>query len=153
MLTLAMIRQAFGEGSMNRKRARKVKNETKSMLIILCVIKGIVHKDFVLAGQTVNSAYYCDVLRRLRGKVRRFRPKLWRQKNWLLHHHNAPSHTSFYTREFLTINMTVVAHPPYFSLFPRLKIKLKGRHLDTIELIEAESQAVLNTLTEHPGRI
>jgi hypothetical protein len=30
-----------------------------------------------------------------------------------------------------------------------LKIKLKGRHFDTIELIEAESQAVLNTLTEH----
>jgi hypothetical protein len=30
-----------------------------------------------------------------------------------------------------------------------LKIKLKGRHFDTIEVIEAESQAVLNTLTEH----
>jgi hypothetical protein len=30
-----------------------------------------------------------------------------------------------------------------------LKIKLKGRHFDTTEMIEAESQAVLNTLTEH----
>jgi hypothetical protein len=30
-----------------------------------------------------------------------------------------------------------------------LKIKSKGRHFDTIEVIEAESQAVLNTLTEH----
>jgi hypothetical protein len=30
-----------------------------------------------------------------------------------------------------------------------LKIKLKGRHFDTIEVIEADSQAVLNTLTEH----
>jgi hypothetical protein len=30
-----------------------------------------------------------------------------------------------------------------------LKIKLKGWHVDTIEVIEAESQAVLNTLTEH----
>jgi hypothetical protein len=30
-----------------------------------------------------------------------------------------------------------------------LKIKLKGRHFDTNEVIEAESQAVLNTLTEH----
>jgi hypothetical protein len=45
-------------------------------------------------------------------------------------------------------NMTVVIHPP-FSLFPRLKIKPKGRHFDTTEVIEAESQAVLNTLTEH----
>jgi hypothetical protein len=33
--------------------------------------------------------------------------------------------------------------------FSLLKIKLKGRHFDTTEMIEAESQAVLNTLTEH----
>jgi hypothetical protein len=46
-------------------------------------------------------------------------------------------------------NMTVVPHPYYFSLFLRLKIKLKGRHFDTIEAFEAESQAMLNTLTEH----
>jgi hypothetical protein len=26
---------------------------------------------------------------------------------------------------------------------------LKGRHFDTIEVIDTESQAVLNTLTEH----
>jgi hypothetical protein len=30
-----------------------------------------------------------------------------------------------------------------------LKIKLKGRHFDTIEVIEPESQAVLNTHTEY----
>jgi hypothetical protein len=30
-----------------------------------------------------------------------------------------------------------------------LKIKPKGRRFDTIEVIEAESQGVLNTLTEH----
>jgi hypothetical protein len=30
-----------------------------------------------------------------------------------------------------------------------LKIKLKDRHIDTTEVIKAESQAVLNTLTEH----
>jgi hypothetical protein len=30
-----------------------------------------------------------------------------------------------------------------------LKIKLKGSHFDRIEVIEAEWEAVLNTLTEH----
>jgi hypothetical protein len=45
--------------------------------------------------------------------------------------------------------VTVVPNPPYFSLFPRLKIKLNGRHFDTIEVVEADSQAVLNTLTDH----
>jgi hypothetical protein len=45
--------------------------------------------------------------------------------------------------------MTVAFHPPYFSLFPRLKMKLTGRHFDTVEVIEAESEAELNTLTGH----
>jgi hypothetical protein len=45
--------------------------------------------------------------------------------------------------------MTVVPHPPYFYLFPQLKMKLKGRHFDRIQKIEAESQAVLNTITGH----
>jgi hypothetical protein len=45
--------------------------------------------------------------------------------------------------------MTVVPHPPYFSLFPQLKIKLKDRHFDTTAVTEAELQVVLNTLTEH----
>jgi hypothetical protein len=30
-----------------------------------------------------------------------------------------------------------------------LKIKLKDRHFDTTEVFEAESQTMLNTLTEH----
>jgi hypothetical protein len=33
-------------------------------------------------------------------------------------------------------------------LFPQFKIKLKGHHFDTIEVTEAESQAVPNTHTE-----
>jgi hypothetical protein len=30
-----------------------------------------------------------------------------------------------------------------------MKIKLKGRHFDTTDVIEAESKAVLKTLIEH----
>jgi hypothetical protein len=89
--------------------------QVKSKVIIFFDIKGIVHKQFILVGQTVSSAYCCD---------------------------NAPYHNSFFTREFLTKNnMTVVP--------TRLKIKLKGHHFGTSQLIEAESHAVLNTFTEH----
>jgi hypothetical protein len=38
-------------------------------------------------------------------------------------------------------------HPAF--LFPRLKTKLKGRHFDTTRVIQAESQALLNSLTQH----
>jgi hypothetical protein len=64
---------------------RQVTSKVNSMLINFFCIKGIVHKEFVLAVQTAHSAYYCDVSRRLHEIVRRFRPELWRQKNWLLH--------------------------------------------------------------------
>jgi histone-lysine N-methyltransferase SETMAR len=44
------------------KKARQVKGKVKSMLIIFFDIKRIVHKEFVLAGQTVNFAYYHDIV-------------------------------------------------------------------------------------------
>jgi hypothetical protein len=72
------------------------------MLIISFGMKGIVPKEFVLAGQSVSTAYCCDLSQQLCEKVRRLRPELLRHENWLLHHDNAPSHTSFFTREFLT---------------------------------------------------
>jgi hypothetical protein len=49
--------------SLRPRKASQVKIIAKSMLFILFDIKDIVHKEFVLAGQTVNSAYYCEVLR------------------------------------------------------------------------------------------
>jgi len=51
------------------KKARQVKCNLKSMIITFLDIKGLVHKEFVPTGQTVNSEFYCDVLRRLREKV------------------------------------------------------------------------------------
>jgi hypothetical protein len=43
-----------------------------------------------------NVTFYGDCCE----NVRRLRPDLWRQKNWLLHHDNASSHISFFTRDF-----------------------------------------------------
>jgi hypothetical protein len=57
---------------------------------------------------------------------------------------------SFFIREFLTKNnMPVVPHLPYYSLSPRMKITPKGCDFYTNEVMEAESQAVPNTLTQH----
>jgi hypothetical protein len=51
--------------------------------------------------------------------------------------------------------MTTVPHPVYspdlapcdFYVFPKMQVRLKGRHFVSIEDIQAESQQVLNTLT------
>jgi hypothetical protein len=68
--TLAMIRQAFrmkawaihGKPKLTTtEKARQVTNKVKSM-IIFHDIKEIVHSEFILAGQIVNSTYCCDIL-------------------------------------------------------------------------------------------
>jgi hypothetical protein len=84
------------------KKVRQVKCQVKSMLIISFDIKGFVRQKFVMVDKTVNSADYCNISHGQLESVRRLRPELWRQTNWLLLHDNAPSHTSLFTREFLT---------------------------------------------------
>jgi hypothetical protein len=52
--------------------------------------------------------------------------------------------------------MAVIPHPPYspdfapcdIFLFPKMKLKLKGRWFDTIEEIQVKSQRVFDTLTQ-----
>jgi hypothetical protein len=55
------------------KNVRHVKSRDKSVLIIFF---DIVHKEFIQAGKTVNSACYCDVLLQLHENVRRLWPEL-----------------------------------------------------------------------------
>jgi transposase len=61
---------------------------------------------------------------------------------------------SLKTTEFVTNNnMVIIPHPPYspdlapcdFTLFPKLKIKLKGR-FETASDIQRESQAILDSI-------
>ena len=60
------------------------------MLIWFFGSHGVVHKEFVLQGQTVNQQYYREVLERLRKRVHRVRPEI--ADTWMLHHDNAPCH-------------------------------------------------------------
>ena len=142
-------------GSPRPKKARMQKSKLKTMLICFFDQEGIVHREFVPPGMTVNAGFYCDVLRRLRENVRRRRPQKWQNQNLIIHHDNAPAHRSFKVSQFLAKNnMTVIPHPPYspdlapcdFFLFPKLKLRMKGRRFDTIEEIQEESQRVLDTI-------
>jgi len=65
----------------------------KDMLHIFFDIQGIVMAEWVPSGQTVNQQYYIEVLTKLRERVRRKRPELWRN-GWILHQDNAPAHNA-----------------------------------------------------------
>jgi hypothetical protein len=104
----------------------------------------------------VNQHYYKEVLLRLWEKVRRQRSQVFQSGRWLLHHDNAPARTALSIQEFLAEKkIPVVPHPPYssdlapcdFFLFPRMKMKLKGRRFDDADTIKMNTTRELNMLS------
>jgi len=113
---------------------------------------GIVHHEFTPEGKIVNATFYMEVLKCLRYCMRRVRPELWEGRRWILHHDNAHAHSALIVREFLARNsITVLEHPPYspdFSLFPKCKLVLRGRHLGNVTTIKGEMTPLLKGLRE-----
>jgi hypothetical protein len=98
----------------------------------------------------VNFGFYREVLRRLHENVQRRRPELWREQTWLLHKDNARYNTTVLNQQFLAKYKSYFPDmaPSDLFLLPKNKLKLKRRRFDTIVEIQAESQSVLDTLTE-----
>ncbi|UYV71894.1 hypothetical protein LAZ67_9000961 [Cordylochernes scorpioides] len=90
------------------KKARQVRSKVKVLLTVFFDCRGVVHQEFFPQGRTVNKEYYLQVMRNLREAIRQKRPDLWKNKNWLLHHDNAPAHTSLLVRDFLAKNNTLM---------------------------------------------
>jgi histone-lysine N-methyltransferase SETMAR len=112
------------------------------LFIIYFDSRGIVHKDVLPPGQTVNHAFYKDISERLRKRVQRVRRDI--AGDWVLYHDNSPAHTTLSIREFLAKkNILTLPHPPYSPdlapcdvyLFPKFKSKLKDHHFGTVENI------------------
>ena len=113
---------------------------------------------FVPTGQTVNQISYLEVMKRQRENFRRKRPELFANNSWILHHDNAPGHTALSVREFLaTKQITVLEHPACssdlapsdFSLFPKIKEILKGRHFDDIDDIRSNTTPALKAIPQN----
>ena len=79
----------------------------KVVMIEFFYLDGIVQAEFVPRNATVNSEHYKGLLQRLRNDVRR----KWREKwanSLILHHDNAPCHTSLLVQQILSNkNITV----------------------------------------------
>ena len=123
------------------------------MLIVFFDVRGIVHREFVPPGQTVNGQFYREVIRRLTARVRRVRPEI--ADSWILHHDNAPSHTCLLvTEELAKHSRATLPQPPYspdtappdFFLFPKIKRALKGTRFGTLEAVQLATARALDAL-------
>ena len=78
----AVFAVVFGRNrSLQDRKAPQVRNTTKSVLVVFSVV----HHELIPQHQTVNTEFYCDVLKHLR------RPELWGDGNWVLQHSTCPS--------------------------------------------------------------
>jgi hypothetical protein len=74
-----------------------------------------------------------------------------------LHHDNAPAHTALSLRGFLVKKcIPMLPHAPYspelspcdFYLFPKLKSRVKDRHLQTLDSVQKALTDAIKTITE-----
>ena len=96
------------------KKSRPQKSKVNTTLIASFDSDGIIHKEFVPAGQNVNSAFYEEVLKWLPRRIHRVRSELHRTGQWILLHDNAPAHCAIRVHQFLAQHgVPVLDHPPY----------------------------------------
>jgi uncharacterized protein involved in tellurium resistance len=89
------------------------KSQMKTILITFFNIQGTVHFEFIPQGQTVNQAYYVEIMKQLHEAMRRKRPELC-PTNWILHHNNAPAHKVHSVKQFLDQkSITEQEYPSY----------------------------------------
>ncbi|UYV82507.1 hypothetical protein LAZ67_21002605 [Cordylochernes scorpioides] len=121
-----------GQGEPRPKKSRILKSRNKVLLVAFLDNKGIVHHEYLPAGQT-----------RFEKKCQ----KKWPNGDWILHHNNARPHTAHLVTKILP-------QPPYspdiapndFFLFPKFKAVLKGRHFDTRDDIIEKSLLALKII-------
>ena len=116
------------------------KSKVKCMLVCLFDSMGIVHKEWIPAGQTVNQYYYTEILEKLRKRFMLVCSNI--AKNRILHHDNVPAHAALSVAQFLTSKcITVMPQSPYspdltscdFFLFQKVKLAVQEHHFESIE--------------------
>ena len=146
-------------GDRRPKKALRACTRQSTMVTTFFDCNGIVHHEFLPRGGTMRSEDYCEVLARLREKIRRKRPLLWHMQDshrrFLLHHDNATPHTGILTLAALGENhMEMIPHLPYspdlvpndYFLYPEIKSQLRGQVFRNIAEVQAATERVMRNI-------
>uniref|UniRef100_A0A8B9TX61 Transposase n=1 Tax=Anas zonorhyncha TaxID=75864 RepID=A0A8B9TX61_9AVES len=109
------------------KRARMSKSKQKSMLVCFFDRYGVIHKEFVPPGQTVNAVFYVEVFTRLVPRSGVSCPT-----------QGVNAASAPYSPDLA---------PPDFFLFPRIKLTLKGEHHASVEALQEAVTRELNSIS------
>ena len=94
-----------GETSPRPKKLKFQRPRIKTMLIIVVDSQGVVHKEFVPKGKTVNAEFYKGVMDRLLKRIQWVRPAAFCSRDFFLLHDSAPAHKAASVCQFLTQKM------------------------------------------------
>lgn len=108
------------------KKVKTVPSAGKVMATVFWDSQGIIYIDCLERKKTIIGLYYTELLDRFDAELKKKRPHLVKKKA-LLHHDNAPAHTSSVAKAKLRYEL--LPHPPCspdlapcdFFLFPNLK--------------------------------
>jgi hypothetical protein len=108
-----------GETSPWSKNLKFRQTHIKTTLIIFFDSQGVVHKEFVPEGKTVNAEFYKEVMDRLLKCIQQVRPAAFCSQNFFLLHDNAPAHKAASVCQFLTPKKCYnpLSPPPVVSRF------------------------------------
>jgi hypothetical protein len=96
----------------------------------------VIHKEFVPERQSVNSAFYVEVIDRLLKRIPWVRPQFRAVGSWFLLHYNAHSHVALVVKISVAKHSVMeISHPPILLIshqrtifsFLRWKLPTKGR--------------------------
>jgi histone-lysine N-methyltransferase SETMAR len=170
--TLEMLRQAYGGDPLSKQQSSVWKHSNspppkkfcsslstgKVMLLLFFDAHGMILQHWVPRGQTVNGAYYANVLRTdLRGAMRKKRPDLLKNQ-WFLLQDNARPHIAAVALAALNeIGGTALQHPPYssdlapceFWAFQALKRQLRGKRFSSDDEVKNATAAVLKGMSQN----
>ncbi len=146
-------------GEERHSKVRKELSVRKVMVVVFWDATGIVHREFVPQGETMDSPMYQQILRNLRESVRRKRPALWmnrRTQFWLQHDGAGPHHAQIVIDFCRDNNIQLVPHPSYspdmapsdFFLFARLKRQMRGRRFQDLDVLRQTIDQELGVITQ-----
>jgi hypothetical protein len=135
------------ETSTRPKKLTFQRSRIKNLLIIFFDSQGVVHKEFVPEGKTVNAEFYKGVKGRFLKHIQHFCPVAFCSQDFFLLHDNVPTHKAASVCQFFpqkkcynplsTPALCRFICARFFSVL-KLKMKIKGLHFaDVAEIQEA----------------